>query len=107
MARPKKSPADLAKRREIHARQEVWEKAGMLAKEAGMSISAYLLRDVMEVRQSTALVDLFEELQAVRRELLHVSGALQAHGSHAVISAHMDLVSIDRRLARLAEGLAP
>ena len=106
MPRPKKPSADLAKRREIYAPQAVWEKAGTLAKTAGMSISAYLLRDVMEAQQSSAVVDLLEELQAMRRELAHVSQALQTEGNPTVIKVHMDLVTIDRRLVRLAESLA-
>lgn len=107
MPRPKKPSADLAKRREIYAPQAVWEKAGRLAKAAGVSISAYLLRDVVEVQQSSAVVDLLEELQAMRRELAHVSQALQTQGNPTVIKVHMDLVTIDRRLVRLAESLAP
>ena len=106
MPRPKKPSADLAKRREIYAPQAVWEKAGRLAKAAGVSISAYLLRDVVEVQQSSAVVDLLEELQAMRRELAHVSQALQTQGNPTVIKVHMDLVTIDRRLVRLAESLA-
>ena len=53
----------------------------------------------------SVVFDLLGELQGLRQDLVRVSENLHSHGDPAVITVHVDLVRIDRRLVQLAERL--
>ena len=104
MARPRKEPEQRSNRREIQVSEEVWDQIRERAKAADMTISAYLLRGIMTAGPAVApsvVFDLLVELQGLRQELVRVS----ENGDPAVITVHVDLVRIDRRLVQLAERL--
>lgn len=102
MARLRKLTEDRTKARQISAYDEDWAAIKRAAKQAGLTISQFLISSVKNARQPANPVHLIwmaEVMQDVTRELARVADGLAKSEDGEQIASSVILVAIERRLA--------
>lgn len=110
MARPRKADLEKAKPREIHVADAVWSAIRTEAAAADLSVSQYLIRcrdSSPRPCNPTHLIHLIEELQKTHRALERVADGLSGANKVNVLTAHLPLISIERRLAQILADATP
>lgn len=108
MARPRKAEDQKARRREIYATDARWNEIADEAREAGLSVSQYLMRSETgggrHLNPDKAVRQL-EEVLRVKARLDRIAIALSGMDDARSIGCLARLVAIDRSLARLFAGV--
>ena len=102
MARLRKLTEKQPKARQISAYDEDWAPIKRAAKQAGLTISQFLISSVKNARQPANpfhLIWMAEVMQDVTRELARVADGLAKSEDSEQIASSVILVAIERRLA--------